>query len=111
VLLPLEAGQVRRVPLAVAGALKSLWGETPALRILHVGERLDPARLPRVPGFELELRQRRGETVAAIADEASDVDLVVMPSRGHLTWLDDLRGSTTERVLRQIDCPLLEIPV
>jgi nucleotide-binding universal stress UspA family protein len=39
------------------------------------------------------------------------VDLVVMPSRGHLTWLDDLRGSTTERVLRQIDCPLLEIPV
>ena len=35
------------------------------------------------------------------------MDLVVMASRGHDGFLDALRGSTTERVLRQVTCPLL----
>lgn len=39
-----------------------------------------------------------------------DADLVVMATRGRHGFLDALRGSTTERVLRETNCPLLAIP-
>jgi nucleotide-binding universal stress UspA family protein len=34
-----------------------------------------------------------------------------MSTAGHHSFLDALRGSTTERVLRQLSCPLLTVPV
>ncbi|HEY3719491.1 MAG TPA: universal stress protein, partial [Roseiarcus sp.] len=37
-------------------------------------------------------------------------DLIVMPTAGHVGYLDALRGSTTERVLRQAPCPVLAMP-
>jgi nucleotide-binding universal stress UspA family protein len=54
-----------------------------------------------------------GDVVSGIlsaADEA-DADLVVMATRGHDGFLDALLGSTTERVLRQVDRPLLFGPI
>ena len=38
-------------------------------------------------------------------------DLVVMATAGHHGLMDALRGSTTERVLRAIHCPLLAVSV
>jgi nucleotide-binding universal stress UspA family protein len=40
----------------------------------------------------------------------TDVDLIVMTTEGHHGFLDALRGSTTEQVLRHADCPVLMIP-
>ena len=40
-----------------------------------------------------------------------DVDLIVMMMERHTSLFDLLRGSTTERVVRGIRCPLLAIPV
>jgi len=37
-------------------------------------------------------------------------DLMVLATQGHLDFLDALRGSTTERVLRGARCPLLAVP-
>jgi nucleotide-binding universal stress UspA family protein len=37
------------------------------------------------------------------------VDMIAMPTAGHVGFLDALRGSTTEQVLRHAPCPLLAI--
>jgi nucleotide-binding universal stress UspA family protein len=50
------------------------------------------------------------EQILAVAREAA-ADLVVMSTAGHHDFLDALRGSTTERVLRRLECPLLAVPV
>jgi nucleotide-binding universal stress UspA family protein len=39
-----------------------------------------------------------------------DADLIVMATAGHQGALDALRGSTTERVVRQATCPVLAVP-
>jgi len=58
-------------------------------------------------------------TLVAIGDPAEwilaagadfDVDLIVMMAEKHTGLFDLLRGSTTERVVRGIRCPLLAIP-
>lgn len=43
--------------------------------------------------------------------EANDADLIVMAKRGERGFLDALRGSTTERVVRGAKCPVLVAPV
>ena len=37
-------------------------------------------------------------------------DLIAMATQGHMDFLDALRGSTTERVLRGVHCPVLAVP-
>lgn len=39
-----------------------------------------------------------------------EADLIVMPTAGHHGFLDALRGSTTERIVRQAHCPVLTVP-
>jgi nucleotide-binding universal stress UspA family protein len=36
---------------------------------------------------------------------------MVLATQGHLDFLDAVRGSTTERVLRNVRCPVLAVPV
>jgi nucleotide-binding universal stress UspA family protein len=45
--------------------------------------------------------------VDTILKEANErhVDLIAMPTDGHLGFLDALRGSTTERMIRHACCP------
>lgn len=64
---------------------------------------------PQRPGWEWSLVQREGEVVDGILHAALEwkPDLIVMPTQGHDGFLDALRGSTTERVLRRIRCPML----
>ena len=39
-----------------------------------------------------------------------DADLIAMTTAGHQGFLDALRGSTSERVLRHAPCPVLVVP-
>ena len=50
------------------------------------------------------------DTILAVARECA-ADLIVMATRGHHGFLDVLRGSTTEQVVRQARCPVLGAPV
>ena len=61
--------------------------------------------------FYVEL-QRDGEVVEAILDECEEqgADLIVMATDGREGFLDALRGTTTEQVLRAAKCPLLAVP-
>jgi nucleotide-binding universal stress UspA family protein len=44
------------------------------------------------------------------ATEKGKADLIVMATEGHHGFLDALRGSTTERIVRRADCPVLAVP-
>jgi nucleotide-binding universal stress UspA family protein len=70
-------------------------------------------RCPTVPGWQWNGIVRSGDVIDAIVQAASDMatDLIVMSTDGRNGFLDALRGSHSERVLRRTPCPLLAIPV
>lgn len=83
--------------------------------LLHAGEPsgMPELDLPEVPGWTWNRVVRPGEVVETILTTAAEVaaDLVAMTTQGRHGFLDALRGSTTERVLRQARCPMLTMPV
>ena len=83
-------------------------------RLLHVGtERGMPTLyLPHQPNWKWEECLLPGNPVERILKEDADwsPDLIVMATQGHMDFLDALRGSTTERVLRGAHCPVLAVP-
>jgi nucleotide-binding universal stress UspA family protein len=82
--------------------------------LLHVGtERGMPTLyLPHQPNWRWQQRLVPGDAIERILEEETDwsPDLIVMATQGHRDFLDALRGSTTERVLRRADCPVLAVP-
>jgi nucleotide-binding universal stress UspA family protein len=53
-----------------------------------------------------------GQPADEIINAANErnIDLIVMATEGHKGFLDALRGSTTEQVLRRAPCPVLAVP-
>ncbi len=82
--------------------------------LVYVGEAKDmpEVRCPEVPGWEWKKTTRTGDVIEGIVDAARDAnaDLVVMSSDGRNGFLDALRGSHSERVLRDVPAPLLTVP-
>ena len=85
-----------------------------ALRLVHVGPpRSAPViDLPGQPGWAYEVIVRQGDVLEEILRTEHDwqPELMVLATHGHLDFLDALRGSTTERVLRRARCPVLAVP-
>ena len=81
-------------------------------RLLHVGGNPPELQHHRAPHRPAAVALRKGDVVGAILDAAADwpPDLIGMATAGHHGFLDALRGSTTERVLRRSPCPLLAVP-
>lgn len=83
--------------------------------VLYVGSkaRMPNLQLPRRQGWIWQQRHTEGVVVDAILDLAGwlQPDLIVMATEWRYGFLDALRGSTTERVLRRTACPLLAVPV
>ena len=82
--------------------------------MLHVGENgpLPDIVTPEVAGWTWHKLTKQGHVIEAILETArqADVDLIVMSTDGRSGFLDALRGSHSERVLRHAPCPLLAIP-
>jgi nucleotide-binding universal stress UspA family protein len=85
-----------------------------ALRLLYVG---DPGDMPTIAiegnvPMEVTRSARAGDVVEEILGAAAEcqADLIAMATAGHHGFLDALRGSTTERVLRHAPCPVLAVP-
>ena len=100
---------------ALAGAarlVRRLNCETGNFTLLHVGEKQLKAEPPRVPGWSWRRLLRKGNAVEVIIETAreKEADLIVMTTDGRNGFLDALRGSHSERVLRHAPCPLLAIP-
>jgi nucleotide-binding universal stress UspA family protein len=82
-------------------------------RLLHIGngEKMPLVDLPRT-GWSYKSIVKKGNVVDQIlkAEKEWPADLMVLATQGHLDFLDALRGSITERVLRGARCPVLAVP-
>ena len=114
VLLPMDVSPGPERALSLTLNLARALGAEPRVTLLHVGDgsSLGPVRVPHDVRGRVERRNVTGTVVESIvaAAEGDDVDLVVMATRGHDGFLDALRGSTTERVLRHARRALLAVP-
>lgn len=82
---------------------------------LHVGEHKNVPELhpPQRAGWQWKSVRREGEVVSQILRVMDDIgaELIAMATQGEKGFLDALRGSTTERVVRKARCPVLAIPM
>ena len=100
---------------AIAGAarvVRQLKVEGGTVTLLHVGEEEPPVATPDVPGWKWRTSLKQGNVTDVILETARKIeaDLIVMSTDGRNGFLDTLRGSHSERVLRQAPCPVLAIP-
>lgn len=81
--------------------------------LLHVGTAATMPRvhLPRADGWVWTTRLEQGDSVAEILRAAAErADLLTLTTEGRRGFLDALRGSTTERIVRGARCPVLAVP-
>ena len=99
---------------AAADLVRTLGVGPGTITVLHVGSEEDLPRIPKpeIPGWAVEFVTVTGDvvdTILEVSDER-EADLIVMGTRGRHGFLDAIRGTTTERVLRGAKCPLLTVP-
>jgi nucleotide-binding universal stress UspA family protein len=115
ILIPVDHDPRPAAAVGAAASLARALGQAPLEFVfLHVGLEKDypSAYPPEHPGWTREVVCEEGDvvdTILNVSDER-EVDLIVMATRGHDGFVDALRGSTTERVLRGAKCPLLAVP-
>ena len=115
VLIPIAA--IPQPQPAIAGAVRliqQLKCESGKFTLLHVGENGSVLAVdtPEVPGWTWHKMTKKGNVIEVILEAArqADADLILMTTDGRNGFLDALRGSHSERVLRYAPCPLLAIP-
>ncbi len=115
ILVPVDRVPSPEPAVDAAAAMASLAGREPVtIRLLHVGSGPVPGhRGPERENWVWEERSRDGSPVDGLVAAMQDwsPDLVVMTTEGRHGFMDALRGSTTERVLRAAPCPLLAVSV
>ena len=114
VLIPVDHAPDASAAAEFARRMADISGDGQAtISLLHVGPESDRPRVRAEDGprWTFARIHREGEPVAEIlaAAELVAADLIVMPTAGRAVF-EVLRGSTTERVLRQARCPLLAVP-
>ena len=113
VLVPLAHAPSPPPAVDAAAALAPTAGGGPvAFRLVHVGADAGPhVTTPTGPAWTWERQAVAGDPATALARAMQEwsPDLVVMTTEGHHGFMDALRGSTTERVLRAATCPVLAV--
>jgi nucleotide-binding universal stress UspA family protein len=114
ILIPIDFHPRPQPAIDAATTLARILGCTDCLfTLVHVGDPHDvPAVVtPTQVGLRWEKVTRQGDVVKEILEleRQRAADLIVMTTQGRDGFLDALRGSTTERVLRGSRCPLLVI--
>lgn len=99
---------------AAARLIRNLQLPGGIVTFLHVGpaSEMPSVRLPENNGWTWNRLARAGEPADTILQTATDVgaDLIVMTTDGPDGFLDGLRGTTSERVLRKARCPVTNLP-
>jgi nucleotide-binding universal stress UspA family protein len=100
---------------ATARLIRNLELPAGVVTLLHVGPaaEMPSLRPPTDTAWTWDRVTKAGEPVDAIVQTASELhaDLIVMTTEGPDGFLDALRGSTSERVLRKVRCPVASLPV
>lgn len=116
ILIPIARTPRPEPALNAAAGLVQKWNcSEGTFVVLHVGNSntMPALRLPEVPGWKWEKELRTGEVIEGIVNSAKEhkADLIVLATDGRNGFLDALRGSHSERILRYGVAPLLTIPV
>lgn len=111
VLIPVAEHPHPAAAIRAATRIRNLLDQDARLHLLHVGAAPLRDRYGQ-RGSNFNRIVRPGPVVRTILDVAREVDadLIVMATAGHKSFLDALRGSTTEEVLRKARRPLLAVP-
>lgn len=116
VLVPVSADSQPQLAIDTTAQLATALGcDNLTVVVVHVGEdeTLQSIHYPSRTGRLWHTMTCRGNVVDVILGMGADfdVDLIVMTTAKQQSWLDMMRGSVTERVLRGARCPLLALPV
>ncbi|MEL6791783.1 MAG: universal stress protein, partial [Pseudomonadota bacterium] len=88
--------------------------EAASVRAVFVGDEDSAPEINWAPPATIHFDQavRSGPIADTILEEAEafDADLIVMATQGRQGFLDALRGSTTDQVVRKAPCPVLAVP-
>jgi nucleotide-binding universal stress UspA family protein len=115
VLIPVDSAPGPEPALEAARRLTwALQCQEITFTLLHVGGtgEMPAVRIEEQPGWTWRKVAREGDvvdTILAVGRESA-ADLIIMTTAGRNGFLDALRGSTTERVLRSGAFPVLAIP-
>ena len=115
ILIPIDQVPSPQIAVdAAAGLAYALGCHDVSFTLVHVGATDDiPAvREYHQTGWTWDRTVRRGDVVEHIleASTACSANLIVLTTQGHHGFLDALRGSTSERILRGARCPVLAVP-
>ncbi len=115
ILVPVDRSPSPGGALVYAARISAAIGDAPVeVTALHIADGSPIAELefPEEPACSWRRIEGSGDVVEEItrAAQQADVDLIVMATRGHDGILDAMRGSVTERVLRDARSPVLAVP-
>lgn len=115
ILLPIDQHPHPRHVLPMLPAMVRAFHPGPVdVELLHVGTAATMPRVhpPEVDGWTWTTQLMEGDVVEGILRTAAagPADLVVLTTEGRRGFLDALRGTTTERVVRGARCPVLALP-
>lgn len=88
------------------------YGDGGVITLLHVGDEMPELELIEAEGWTWERRAVQGPVVRTVLDTAEELsaDVIIMVTEGRNGFLDALRGSTTEQILRGAKCPVMAVP-
>lgn len=113
ILVPIATDPAPQIAINVASKFVEKVAKDSQIRftLLFVGDIDDKPEL-RLPNKNWEIIIKNGNVVEKILQVAKfkQTDLIVMTTKGHEGFLDALRGSTTEQVIREAQVPVLAIP-
>ncbi len=114
VLIPVDHDPAPQPAIEAAVHLtRALEVEKPLIRLLYIGSDSEPPEIREPEDFGVWDREvRTGNAVDGIRDAETELspDLIVLCTQGHQGFLDALRGSTSERIVRGSRCPVLAVP-
>lgn len=115
VLIPVDRTPPPQIALEAATALAaSLQCTNVEFTLLYVGVAANAPRVRRPagdgPAWHLVVKQGAIEEVILQTAHECKADLIVMATEGRHGFLDALRGSTTERIVRAAEVPVLAVP-
>ncbi len=115
VLIPIDTKPSPAVSItAISTLLNILAIDKCEFTLLYVSDRSDTPsyKTGSSNGWNWKQIVRKGKVIPTILETSDNInaDLIVMATEGHTSFLDTLRGSTTEQVLRKSRVPLFAVP-
>jgi nucleotide-binding universal stress UspA family protein len=112
ILLPVDhKPDPSEVVVRATRAAEALGDESVEIVLLHVnGTEFPQFDRPESKAWVWQELRLQGNVVGVILEAAEKADLIVMATEGEQGIIDAMRGSVTERVVRDAPCPVLAVP-